>query len=169
MAAGSVVANAGSGGHSFASDLIGGVDFPKSKLTWGVDGVAVDANATNPLPITQTPTTAGGVTDYHAVAAGSNNAAVIKASAGQVYGIQGFNNAAYPVYVKLYNKATTPAPASDAVIRSIGIQAGTAFFSQIPNGLPFATGIAVAIVKGISDTDNTSVVASDCVVDIDYK
>lgn len=45
------VGNAGSGGESYASDSIGSVHWPRVKLTWGVDGAAVDASATNPLPI----------------------------------------------------------------------------------------------------------------------
>jgi hypothetical protein len=36
---------------TYASDDIGGVDYPRVKIVWGVDGVAVDASATNPLPI----------------------------------------------------------------------------------------------------------------------
>lgn len=46
-----VTANAGAGGATLASDDIGGVQYPRAKLAWGVDGAAVDASATNPLPI----------------------------------------------------------------------------------------------------------------------
>lgn len=45
------VSNAGSGGSTFAADDVAGVLFPRVKLTWGVDGVAVDASATNRLPV----------------------------------------------------------------------------------------------------------------------
>lgn len=45
------VANAGSGGSTFAADDVGSVLYPRSKLVWGVDGSVVDASATNPLPV----------------------------------------------------------------------------------------------------------------------
>lgn len=37
-----------------ASDDIGGVQYPRAKISWGVDGAAVDASATDPLPVTAT-------------------------------------------------------------------------------------------------------------------
>ncbi|HWO69659.1 MAG TPA: hypothetical protein VNP94_02750, partial [Actinomycetota bacterium] len=37
-----VVANAGSGGATFATDDIGGVHYPRSKVVWGSDGAATD-------------------------------------------------------------------------------------------------------------------------------
>jgi hypothetical protein len=47
-----VVLNAGAGGVTAAADDVGGVIYQRIKLCWGVDGVAVDASATNPLPVT---------------------------------------------------------------------------------------------------------------------
>jgi hypothetical protein len=44
-------ANPGSGGAVFASDDIAGVQWPRVKIAWGVDGVAVDASGTDPLPV----------------------------------------------------------------------------------------------------------------------
>lgn len=54
--------NSGSGGESLATDDVGGVQYQRVKLTWGVDGVATDASASNPLPVVQTgaPTLATG-------------------------------------------------------------------------------------------------------------
>lgn len=49
-----VVANAGTGGSTFASDDIAGIHYPRAKVSWGVDGSAVDASASNPLPVVQT-------------------------------------------------------------------------------------------------------------------
>ncbi len=42
-------------GTTIASDDIGGVQYQRTKLAWGVDGAAVDASATNPLPVTAPP------------------------------------------------------------------------------------------------------------------
>ena len=51
-----VTANSGSGGAVFATDDISSVHYPRAKLVWGVDGVATDASASNPLPVVQTGT-----------------------------------------------------------------------------------------------------------------
>lgn len=47
-----VTANPGTGGPTFATDDIGGVHYPRTKLAVGADGVAVDVSAAAPLPIT---------------------------------------------------------------------------------------------------------------------
>ena len=46
-----VVANPGLGGATFATDTIAGVDFPKNKLTYGIDGAYVDISTINGLPV----------------------------------------------------------------------------------------------------------------------
>lgn len=47
-----VTANPGSGGATFASDDIGGVQYPRTKLSIGPDGFATDASEQYPLPVT---------------------------------------------------------------------------------------------------------------------
>lgn len=49
-----VEANAGAGGATFASDDIGGVQYPRAKVVWGADGAANDTSAAAPLPVVQT-------------------------------------------------------------------------------------------------------------------
>lgn len=48
-----VVANPGTGGATFATDDIGGVQYPRSKVVWGPDGTANDADVASgkPLPV----------------------------------------------------------------------------------------------------------------------
>jgi hypothetical protein len=53
-------------GATIAADDIGGALHQRVKLTWGVDGSAVDSSASNPLPVVQTGTPAlptGAATD----------------------------------------------------------------------------------------------------------
>lgn len=45
------VANAGSGGSTFASDDISSVQYPRVKPSWGADGSATDASVAAPLPV----------------------------------------------------------------------------------------------------------------------
>lgn len=130
-------------------------------------GVA-PVDPTSGLTVNAVPSTTGGCSTYHAVAGASTNTANVKASAGQVYGVVVFNNAAYPVYVKLHNTAGTPT-AGAGVVRTIGVQAGATVSASFPRGLAFGTGIGISIVKDIADAGTTVLVASDCVVDLEYK
>lgn len=109
-----------------------------------------------------------GSTIYHAVSAGSTNAANIKASAGRVTGWAIFNVADYPLYVKFHNTAGAPT-AGTGVVYTIGVQAGSYSAFDDDDGIAFATGIGISIVKGIADADATAVLASDCVVNVHYK
>lgn len=137
-----------------------------SAVTQPVSGsVSVSSGTVTANPA---PATSGGCSTYHAVAAASTNTANIKASAGQVYGVDVFNNTTYPVYVKFHNTAGTPT-AGSGVVRTFGVQAGVRGRAEFPVGLAFGTGIGISIVKNVADNDTTAVAASDCVVDVDYK
>lgn len=139
-----------------------------SEVTTDGDVIAANATAKGELYIYQAPPTASGLSSAHLVAAGSTNQTNIKASAGHLYGIRVFNNAAYPVYVKFHNTAGTPT-AGAGVVYTVGVQAGTQRDVVIPFGREFTTGIALSIVKDLTDAGTTAVTASDCVVDVDYK
>lgn len=115
------------------------------------------------------PATSGGYTHSHLVCTGSVNATVQKASAGQLYRCGGFNNAAYEIHIKFHNTASTPTAGSTAVYATVTAQAGQPFLAEWPAGLPFSTGIAFTIVKGMADNDATAVVAADCLLELDYK
>jgi hypothetical protein len=141
-----------------------------------VDGSA----ATQPVSVASLPLPTGAATEStlaslgatssisHRVSAASNNAANIKSSAGTVMGWRIFNVADYSIYVKLYNKATSPTVGTDTPVQTIGVQAGTSADAS-GLGISYSTGISIAITKAITDADNTAVAASDCVVDIFYK
>jgi hypothetical protein len=46
-----LTANPGAGGAVFATDEIGGIHYPRTKVAFGVDGAAVDVSASDPLPV----------------------------------------------------------------------------------------------------------------------
>jgi hypothetical protein len=126
---------------------------------------------TSPWVVSAGASASGGATFARFAAAATNNATNTKGSAGQLYSAEVFNNAGYPVYLKFYNKATSPAPASDNTLLGLvlGCQAGLHCYWAESAGQVYGTGIGYALVKGISDTDNTSVAANDAVVTFDYK
>jgi hypothetical protein len=119
------------------------------------------------------PATSGGVSIAHLVAAATNNATSLKGSAGQLYGASVYNNTTYPVYLKFCNKATACTcgtnSGGDTILFTLAAQAGTQRELHTEEGIPFSTGIGYCVVKGITDTDNTSLAASDAVVDLMYK
>jgi hypothetical protein len=115
------------------------------------------------------PATSGGLTLAHTVLAASTNATSLKASQGQVYSFCLNNNAAYPVFLKLYNKASAPTVGTDTPVSVLEAQAGVPICKQTEEGFAFATGIAWAATKGLTDADATAVLASDGTVEIAYK
>lgn len=99
-------------------------------------------------------------TKFQAQSAASNNATSLKTSASQLLELSVFNSSASTIYLKLYDKASAPAPATDnallmdvlpvATNSRVAVEYGSA-------GKRFATGLAFAIVGLPANTDNTSV------------
>ena len=112
-------------------------------------------------------TTANGPTLlYHRLlaAAASTNATSVKAGAGRVIKIRGYNAKAAVVYLKLYNKASAPAVGTDTPILTIPLKASDMFDIDVCNlGLNFSTGIAFALTGAVADADTTALVANDIV------
>src|SRR6266850_1009261 len=92
--------------------------------------------------------------------AANNNATVVKASYGGLHVVTGYNSTVAVKYLKFYNKATTPAPATDVPFLTIALPPSTGFALNF-SGLKFPLGIGFAIVTGSGDTDNTGVASGD--------
>lgn len=105
---------------------------------------------------------------YSVLSAASNNAATIKSGPGALYGITLANNHTGVQYVRLYNKDTTPAPASDTPILRFILNAGASREIMFPYGLFFTLGLGIAITGVISDTDNTNAEASKVAANVFY-
>jgi len=167
------VANAGSGGSTFAADDIGpGVLHPRVKVEWGVDGTVNDASVTNPLPVELIAQGNGGATPKCVISAATTNATSVKASAGVLYSIHAINLNAAVRYLKFYNKASAPTVGTDPTVLTFPIPAsttGAGFAIAMPNGIAFATGIALALTTGVSDSDTGTVAANDIIVNLTYK
>lgn len=104
-------------------------------------------------------------------AAASTNLTQAKAAAGRLYAIQGYNASATVRYLRFWNKATSPAPATDfgLVIKSLAIPPGVAFAFDWPLGFPFSTGLWFGLLAGSSEADNTAVAAGDILsLNVDY-
>ena len=109
-----------------------------------------------------------GVSVFKRVATADTNAAVVKASAGVVYGIFVNNINAAARYLKLYNKATAPTVGTDVPVMVIPIAPGQVVYISIQAGVAFSTGIGIGLVSGLADNSTGAVTASEHVVSIVY-
>lgn len=95
-------------------------------------------------------------------AAASTNATSVKASAGRLYKIRGYNAAVAVRYLKIYNKASAPTVGTDTPVVTIALKAADSFdidFGSI--GQFFATGIAYALTTGAADNDTGALTLAD--------
>jgi hypothetical protein len=108
-------------------------------------------------------------TPFHLVAASGTNSHNVKPGAGVLTGWFMSNDTEYAVYVKLYDKASTPNVGVDVPAQTIQVQAGQPVPFPFGSGITYSNGIGIAITKGMSDGDATPVAAGDCVVDLFYQ
>jgi hypothetical protein len=108
-----------------------------------------------------------GAVPYHNITAATTNFTNVKAAAGQMYGCDLSNTSASIIYVKFYDKATTPAT-TDTPIRTIQVPANSTVLRVFPKGLHFSNGFGWAATGAIANNDNTAI-AANCGVDFDLN
>lgn len=116
--------------------------------------------------------TTGGLTMSSYLIASGTNATNVKASAGQIYKVEIFNNSANIGYLKIYNSASAPTAGSGTPVTRLmvpGNATGAGAISTTDLGLTMSTGIGFTFTGGIADADTTSVAASAYIVNIYYK
>lgn len=148
--------------------------------TWNIGTVTTLTGITNALPaganligrtVADASAATGGIatTTRMASAAASTNATNAKASAGRLYAAQGKNNAAYDIFLVLYDLAVSPTVGTSTIRKKIVCPAGQAFAYDWPLGLSFGTGISFAFTKLVADADTTVLVAADITAfNLDY-
>lgn len=112
--------------------------------------------------------TTGGATPYSKISAGGGDAASIKGSAGQLYGIHVSNKGATACYVKLYDSSSAPTVGSGTPKKRIYVPAGATRDLVFPVGVAFALGIGLTIVTDVADAGTTAVAANDVIVEAEY-
>lgn len=122
---------------------------------------------TEPWLVSQTPKTSGGLSIYRSLSVIATGA-VVKASAGQMYGYYIANVGSATRYIKLYNKATAPSEA-DTPVLTFPLPAGAAANVSHPNGVEFATGIGIRATTGVADNDTGAPTANDVVANVYFK
>ena len=101
-------------------------------------------------------------------AAATTNATLVKGTPGAVHRIQGFNNKASPVFLKLYDKATAPTVGTDVPRKTIRLAASSNFDFELHDS--YSAGIGYALTGAAADADTTALVAADIqCLNIDYR
>jgi hypothetical protein len=157
-------------GAAADATLTGGTQ--TTRITDGTNTATVKAASTAPaaadkaLVVVQSPNGYIASVARLVSAAATTNATLVKNAAGRVFKIRGYNAKAAVCYLKLYNKATAPAPATDnaLLMASFALKASDMFdIDFTPQGYGFSTGIGFALTGASSDTDATALVAADIV------
>jgi len=132
---------------------------------------ALPAGANTIGSVGLTPQTNGGLSVSSTQVANNTTATVVKSGAGQLYGIEVYNNSATIAYVKLYN-ATSATCGSGTVVQRAMIPAnasGAGAISNNVNGVAYSTGITMCVTGGYADSDTTAPAASTYIVNVLYK
>ena len=135
-----------------ADDIGSGILVQRVKRSLGRDGTASDAASSHRL----------------LAAAGANqDATVVKASAGVIYGLVATNSNASPRYLKVYNSASGPTSASTPIM-TLYLPALGGISLPIPVGVDCSAGIALRLTTGVADNDANAVAANEVIVTTIY-
>ena len=127
-------------------------------------------------PAVLVPSETGGLSINSFSNAASNNATVVKSSAGMLYGFTIGGISPEVNYIKFYDTASAPTPGTTTIkLRYCIPKAATATDGQsihyfFPQGITFSTGIAFAMIESIADAGTTAMdTADELLVTIYYK
>lgn len=94
--------------------------------------------------------------------AATTNATSVKTSAGELFKIFGYCAAAAAVFLKFYNKASSPTVGTDTPVLTFRL-GPTSNFEFDLDGQYFPAGLAYAITGAAADADTTAVAAGDVI------
>lgn len=138
-----------------------------------VDVTSISAGTNTIGGVTPRPETSGGLAIARDIDLDNGTLTVVKASAGQLYGITITNTTTATIYVKFYD-ATSGTLGTGTPVLTIGIPGNASDDTTLAQsfggmGIAFATGISVGCGTGVADADNTDPGANACVANIYYK
>lgn len=136
--------NAGSGGDVIATDDISGVKYQIVKQAFGALDTATLVSATNPMPTLEVPLSNSAYAPSTVTSTAYEASHVVKASAGILFLLQGYNSRTSGQFIQIFNSATVPADTTAPAI-TFWVPAQSNFsidFSKF--GRYFSTGISVS-------------------------
>jgi len=159
--------NPGTGGDVMAADDITGVKFQRVKIALGADGANDgDVSAANPIPTTNAPATGSTTSPSNSTTTAYAASLIVKASAGKLFSLSGYNSKTTGQFIQLHDSATLPA--DTAVPKVIFYVPATLSFSYDIGGT-FGRFFTTGIVICNSSTGPTKTIgAADCWFDAQY-
>lgn len=143
-------------GTTIATDTIGGVDYPRVKVSLGADGSARDM--------------VGKCTPYSLISAATNNSTLVASGQRYLHYIIASNLNATVRYLKLYDKGTAPTIGTDTPKMRIALKPSSdPIVIHFSEPVDFTLGLGFGIVTGITDADNTAVAASEQLINLGYN
>ena len=100
--------------------------------------------------------------------AASTNLTSVRVGPATVFSISASNINAAARFLKIYDKASAPVPASDRPVLTLAIPATGFIHLPLFMGMRFTNGIALAITTVAADTDTTATAANEQKVAISY-
>jgi hypothetical protein len=132
------------------------------------EGYSQSLPATAPTNTVVASTTTAATVLYTVNSAATTNAASIKASGANLYGLSVMNASATTKYVRLFNLATAPTVGTSVPIMVVAVPATSSKEIEYVPAVRFGTGLAVAITGGAAATDSTAVAAGDVQLLVSY-
>lgn len=167
-------------GNTIAYGALNGFQYFRVRFTSYTSGTA-SINAyfnRDPVPTATLPgsptntvvasTTSSATVLYTVNSAATTNAAVIKSTAANFYGLSVMNTSATTKYVRFYSKATAPTVGTDVPIMVVAVPATSSKEIQYVPALRIGTGLGVAITGGAAVNDATAVAAGDVQLLVSY-
>lgn len=146
---------------------------PNGQTTMNNSAPVVIASNQTVVPVSIGANTTGGLSVISYILANSTNANNVKASAGQLYKVEAFNNSGNIAYIKIYNTASTPTAGSGTPVARVMIpgnsSGGAGVISTTDVGTVYSSGIGFTVTGAIADADTTTVAASSFLVNFYYK
>lgn len=136
-------------------------------------GNTIGVNASKQAQVLPQPFTSGGLSLSRQQVANNTTSVAIKASAGQLYGVEAFNNSATVAYIKLYNAAqgSTTCGAGTPIYEGMipPVASGGHYISMSTFGTPFSTAITSCVTTDYADNAANAPAASTYIVNYFYK
>lgn len=98
---------------------------------------------------------------HSANSAASTNLTSVRATPCRLRGVFVSNTGAAARFLKLYDKASAPVPASDTPLLVVPVGANGVVSLHLGDGIDFNLGLAYSITGGAADTDATEVGAGE--------
>jgi hypothetical protein len=161
-----VTTNVADGGLGTLQAVKGNAALPTT-----ADGASVTMSRPDDPLITAVNVLSAVATKYKYVATASTNANFIEAAPGSIKSITFVNMTASAKFVRIYDKASAPVPASDIpdFTVSVPVSAGSnPPYTWGTSGYTMVNGIAFDITGAIGDTDATATAAGDVKIVVTY-